>query len=60
MNTTNADRIRKMSDEELAKLLADCSDCASCYRDEPSNCGTEETCVKAFLEWLRQTEGGVI
>ena len=54
MNTTNADRIRKMSEEELAKLLADCSDCASCYLDEPSNCGTEETCVKAFLEWLRQ------
>lgn len=51
---SNADRIRSMTDEELAKFLADCSDCASCYLDEPNNCGTEETCAKAFLEWLKQ------
>ena len=54
MGMTNGERIRGMSDEELAKFLADCSDCASCYLDEPNNCGTEETCAKAFLEWLKQ------
>lgn len=43
-----------MTDEELAKFLADCNDCASCYLDEPSNCGTEETCAEAFLKWLKQ------
>lgn len=51
---TNAQRIRNMTDEELAKFLADCNDCASCYLDEPSNCGIEETCAEAFLEWLKQ------
>lgn len=51
---TNAQRIRNMTDEELAKFLADCNDCASCYLDEPSNCGTEETCAEAFLKWLKQ------
>lgn len=56
MVMTNADRIRNMSDEEMAKFLSDCSDCASCYLDEPSNCGTDETCAKAFLKWLKQPE----
>lgn len=53
---TNADRIRAMSDEELAKMLTigqggfDCSTCVETtdYRDCEQNC--EEQCLK----WLRQ------
>ena len=51
---TNSNRIRNMSDEELAKFLSECADCATCPLVNPKNCGTEETCVKAFLEWLKQ------
>lgn len=51
---TNADKIRNMTDEELAKFLSECADCATCQLVNPKNCGTEETCAKAFLEWLKQ------
>ena len=56
---TNADRIRRMSDEELAGFLdrvhADpCSSCCGnlcwCRR----NNALEPVCPKHFLEWLRQ------
>lgn len=53
---TNADRIRAMSDEELAQMLTigqggfDCSTCVETtdYRDCEQNC--EERCLK----WLQQ------
>lgn len=51
---SNADRIRDMTDEELAKFLSECADCATCQLVNPKNCGTEEACAKAFLEWLKQ------
>ena len=54
MRMTNGERIRSMADEELAKLLSECADCATCQLANPKNCGTEETCAKAFLEWLKQ------
>ena len=51
---TNADRIRAMSDEELARFLAEneweCetyNDCAKCLRM------TDDGCV-SLLEWLKQ------
>ena len=54
---TNADRIRAMSDEELAKMMtfgAGEFDCYECRRteDEPCDMNCEERC----LEWLRKPE----
>lgn len=51
---SNAQRIRNMADEELAKFLSECADCAICQLVNPKNCRTEETCTKAFVEWLKQ------
>lgn len=52
---TFGDKIRGMTDEELAKFLSECADCATCRLVNPKNCRTEETCTKAFVEWLKQT-----
>lgn len=49
---TNADRIRAMSDEELA--WAHAYRLASCYGCEAS---TIEDCAKCTLDWLKQEEG---
>lgn len=52
---TNADRIRSMTDEELAKFIDDKCIC-------PPTSGCAEVCgdcVDCWLEWLRQpAEGG--
>ena len=51
---TNADRIRAMSDEELAKYLSNPCDCAvDPERDGFRECGND-LCVKHLLEWLQQ------
>ena len=47
---TNADRIRAMTDEELARFF---------IGDSPNYCHTGlcldgETCIGCFLEWLQQ------
>lgn len=51
---TNADRIRAMSDEELADLLS-CSMCSLCvlhyYCKENRN---NRNCDDVILEWLKQ------
>lgn len=46
---TNADRIRAMSDEELAWFYA--NKIALCYGCESS---TIEDCAKCVLDWLKQ------
>ena len=59
---TNADRIRAMSDEELAKHLHDISwDCHLCVEhkrldNEPLLHGEkcDEKCAEHCLEWLKQ------
>ena len=59
---SNADRIRSMSDEELATHLHDIGwDCHLCAEhgrldNEPLLCGEkcDEKCVKHCLEWLQQ------
>lgn len=55
--TTNADRIRNMSDEELAKYIYDvsehCADCVVCGDDCDSCNGTEDICVPKIIEWLQ-------
>ena len=51
---TNADKIRAMSDEELAKYLSNPCDCAvDPERDGYRECGND-LCVKYLLEWLQQ------
>ena len=51
---TNADRIRAMSDEELAKYLSNPCECAvDPERDGYRECGND-LCVKYLLEWLQQ------
>ena len=59
---TNADRIRSMTDEELAKHLADlgwdCHFCTEHWRldNEPLLCGEkcDEKCSEHCLDWLQQ------
>lgn len=46
---TNADRIRSMTDEELAWFYAE--KIASCYGCESS---TASDCAKCWLNWLKQ------
>jgi hypothetical protein len=49
---TNADKIRGMTDTELADLLADVIDCWHCptYAD----CTDVKSCDNALLAWLKQ------
>ena len=50
---TNADRIRSMSDEELAKLIAENIECTMCpFVNVEEKCG-EIRCSKLILEWLQ-------
>ena len=52
---TKLDRIRSMSDEELAEWLACNCDCASTCMAMKSCCAkSEKDCVQAWKEWLRQ------
>ena len=49
---SNADRIRQMTDEELAKVLG--VQCACCEH-QYENCGTDfSICEHGVLEWLKQ------
>ncbi len=51
---TNADRIRAMSDEELAKFIANPCECSvNPTEDGYRECGNE-LCKKHLLEWLKQ------
>ena len=49
---TNADRIRAMTDEELAELLRDtqCNTCAW----QGNDCDYADECKAERLEWLKQ------
>lgn len=50
---TNADRIRFMSDEELAHLIAEKIECTECpFNGSEEKCGNIG-CSKLFLEWLQ-------
>ena len=63
MGMTNSERIRGMTDEELAKFLSEFSACNVCeyYDPETHRCDTDSNflCVKAYAEaiigdWLKQ------
>lgn len=50
---TNGDRIRAMTDEELANFVATYIPCDFCWlRDDCSSDGNV-TCYDNFLDWLR-------
>ena len=58
---TNADRIRAMSDEGLAKWLADMWDCCYCSEYERTGCHPlfsaepcDQKCEQHCLDWLKQ------
>ena len=48
---TNADIIRSMTDEELAKYMADIREFRGCPNDSLIDC--QDTCAGCWLEWLR-------
>ena len=51
---TNADRIRAMSDEELAELLLDGCRGSKCD-DQPQNEWGNVNCFQCRMNWLQQT-----
>ena len=51
---TNAERIRNMSDDELAEFLAYNAYCEECYvKKDDSCCYPDGTCKQKHLEWLK-------
>ncbi|MBO7682571.1 MAG: hypothetical protein J6T17_07465 [Clostridia bacterium] len=51
---TNADRIRAMTDEELAELMANKVDCQYCSVRSEWCTESEASCRANWLDWLRQ------
>ena len=51
---TNADRIRAMTDEELAKFIPDWSYTNACKCDQEIYVDCNNECDKCVLEWLKQ------
>jgi hypothetical protein len=54
---TNADRIRSMTDEELADLMdnsVDYFDCDNCEFRNDDSCGTSKACQTHILRWLQK------
>lgn len=53
---TNADKIRAMSDEELAEFLSDNTNCDCCNIQCPDklNCPSMSSCYCRHKEWLKK------
>lgn len=52
---TNADRIRSMTDEELAEFIANSTSCETCVVRKGGSDGCQNTnCSTAWLDWLKQ------
>lgn len=49
---TNGDRIRAMTDEELAEWMDDNIKCYSCWLEDECY---GKSCKEMFMEWLRST-----
>lgn len=49
---TNADRIRVMTDEELAEWLSDMHDAVTCPNGGAINCNP--SCKRCWLNWLKE------
>lgn len=51
---TNADRIRSMTDDELAEWMAINTDCFFCKVKNKNICSLDEgTCTEEWLSWLK-------
>jgi hypothetical protein len=50
---TNADRIRNMSDEELAMFIGNLAQCTSCDLQCSESSTTIDECCRKHLEWLQ-------
>ena len=55
---TNGEKIRGMTDEELAKFLSEFVDYSTCCIVNPKNYGTEETCEKSIFNLVGTAGGG--
>ena len=53
---TNGDRIRGMSNEELADFLSDITDCGICPLYDFCRANKYEICCKAMLHWMNSPE----
>ena len=54
VKVTNAERIRNMTDDELAEFLAYNAYCEGCYvKKDDSCCYPDGTCKQKHLEWLQ-------
>lgn len=53
---TNADRIRAMTDEELAKYMLGTQESNGCPNHGMINC--QDSCADCWLEWLRSEADG--
>jgi len=51
---TNADRIRAMTDEDLADRIMGFIRCEACEREFHIECNPLMTCRGVWLEWLKQ------
>ena len=51
---TNADRIRSMTDEELAEIISSLGNCDTCYLYLNRGCNINTSCKDAVLEWLKK------
>lgn len=51
---TNGDRIRSMSDEELAKFIPDWSYTNACKLSEEAYVDCNNECEKCVADWLKQ------
>ena len=52
---TNADSIRTMNDEELAKYFSYIVDCDNCPNELDRECCVhEDACINKWLKWLKQ------
>ena len=55
---TNADRIRDMSDEQLAKFIGHNSLCDQIQNDNDAWCKKQRVCEGCLVEWLKQPAKG--
>lgn len=51
---TNADRIRAMSDEELAEFMEPYDSGCPRWKEKPIQCSKRTNCRECWLDWLRE------
>ena len=52
--TTNADRIRAMSDEELAEFMRPWDSGCPRWKENPLPCSDWDNCGECWLKWLKE------